>query len=158
MSRMSLTLLSVFMTLPQTAKATDPVVPAGDLKARYAALTGVGAATCRQSERLGDIVVCGMRRENDRQRLPFADVRSDGDDNVIVKGEIRSASADRVRVGSCYAVPGQICGQSVRIVTMRGGKFDLGSNGESTAPVALRILGYALSPHQAGPELPKPRN
>lgn len=158
MSRMSLVLLSLFLAMPQVARAGESLAADGDIIARYAALTGAGIANCHKSTTAGDIVVCGRRSESDRQRLPFADARSDGDDEVIIKGEIRSASAERVRVGSCYAVPGQICGRGVPIVGFSGGKFNLGGNGESSAPTALKILGYLIDPYQTGPELPKPRN
>jgi hypothetical protein len=158
MSRMSLALLSLFLALPQVAIAADTGRADDDIVARYAALTGKGAANCRKSSPAGDIVVCGGRRESDRQRLPFADARADGNDEAIIKGEIRSASAERVRIGGCHTVPGQICGRGVPILGISGSKFNLGTNGESEAPVALKILGWAIDPHQSGPELPKPRN
>ena len=158
MSRISLTLLCVFSAIPRLAFAAEPELATVDAMARYAALTGAGASNCRSADGSGDIIVCAKRRESDRQRLPFADERSDGNDEAIIKGEIRPASVQRVRVGGCSVVLGQTCNGGVAIAAIRGGKFNFGTNGESTAPVALKILGYLLAPNQSGPELPKPRN
>ena len=158
MSRITLTLLCVFSAFPQLAFAAEPELATADAMARYAALTGAGASNCRNADGGGDIIVCAKRRESDRQRLPFADARGDGDDETIIKGEIRTASAKRVAVGGCYVVSGQVCGGGVPILSISRGKFNFGTNGESTAPVALKILGYLLAPNQSGPELPKPRN
>lgn len=154
MSIILVRLLAVFGTIA----VAIPAFAQTDAMRRYQRLTQVNADGCIKAQRADEIVVCGSNTLSRQQRLPFPDVRGDGDDQMIIRGEVAAASAAPVRLGSCSTRVGQgSCNKGVRVATIGRSGFNLGTNGESDAPLVLRALGHLIEPNAAPPAYPKPR-
>jgi hypothetical protein len=151
-------ILARLLVLLGTIGVSFPAFAETDAIRRYHQLTQVNADGCIKAQRGDEIVVCGSSALARQQRLPFPDVRGDGDDQVIIQGEVAAASASPVRLGSCSTRVGQgSCNKGVRVATIGGGGFNLGTNGESDAPLVLRALGHLIEPNATPPAYPKPR-
>ena len=110
-----LVLCAIMPGLPMAAGAQEAAASDVDqAMQRYDALTRSASARCSGSTTADEILVCG-RGDRDRFRLPLPDERHvEGDRRV--RGEVPTASAARVRSGSCGMLSTDTCGGGLPLI------------------------------------------
>lgn len=102
MSRRLLALLLIFLPLDVSAQSLEPDDRTWQILDKAKLLTGVDADGCLINQAPDEIVVCARADPSREYRLPLPQLGQAGD--RVRRGEIPSASAARVRQGSCGTV------------------------------------------------------